>query len=75
MNKIEKTKGVLAAAALAVFSLAGGSQALAMDAPGSGDPRWEYRADHHWYYQREDGFIQAGFPLRMNGTGLIQREE
>ena len=31
MNKIEKTKGVLAAAALAVFSLAGGSQALAMD--------------------------------------------
>lgn len=61
MNKIEKTKGVLAAAALAVFSLAGGSQALAMDAPGSGDPRWEYRADHHWYYQREDGSVHTGW--------------
>ena len=61
MSKIEKTKGVLAAAALTVFSLAGSSQVFAMDAPGSGDPRWEYREDHHWYYQREDGSVHTGW--------------
>lgn len=62
MMKIEKRKGILTAAALVLFLLTGkGSEVFAMDAPGSGDPRWEYREDHHWYYQREDGSVQRGW--------------
>lgn len=75
MSKIEKTKGVLAAAALTVFSLAGSSQVFAMDAPGSGDPDGSTgRIITGITRGKMVLFIQVGFPLRMNGTGLIPRE-
>ena len=61
-GRIRRMPALLAAALLAgSWPAAGPSLSWAMEAPGGGDPGWEYREDHHWYFVEADGSCHTGW--------------